>query len=218
MKVYHYNPNSFEYVGMTDANIDYAESEVRKKKVWLLPDSATFKKPPTSQPRTSCYFDSKRNMWVKYDLPLTGQEILKLVKEKKRISEKEFMFLKSFIQEELEFIAKDVCRKTRLSDESERTYFEARTFMTTKGTDRLSRKYFALEAEVMKVSVRVLVKQILREYERQIDRERVVRARYVKWVCVVKRACKVKDLHPVFKFAEIELREAPINYSIGMEV
>lgn len=46
MKIYHYNPITYEYLGWDNAYLDYAESEVQGKEIYSLPAYATFKKPP----------------------------------------------------------------------------------------------------------------------------------------------------------------------------
>lgn len=46
MKVYNYNPFTFEYIGWDNAYLDVAESEVQGKEIYSLPAYATFTQPP----------------------------------------------------------------------------------------------------------------------------------------------------------------------------
>lgn len=50
MKIYNYNPITFEYTGSQNADLDPQETKEQGKNVYLLPANATFIKPPESEP------------------------------------------------------------------------------------------------------------------------------------------------------------------------
>lgn len=61
MKIYNYNPITFEYTGSQNADLDPQETKEQGKNVYLLPANATFIKPPASEPFKARVF--KEGSW-----------------------------------------------------------------------------------------------------------------------------------------------------------
>lgn len=61
MKIYNYNPITFEYTGSQNADLDPQETKEQGKNVYLLPANATFIKPPASEPFKARVF--KEGVW-----------------------------------------------------------------------------------------------------------------------------------------------------------
>ena len=61
MKIYNYNPITFEYTGSQNADLDPQETKEQGKNVYLLPADATFIKPPASEPFKARVF--KEGSW-----------------------------------------------------------------------------------------------------------------------------------------------------------
>ena len=61
MKIYNYNPITFEYTGSQNADLDPQETKEQGKNVYLLPANATFLKPPASEPMKARVF--KEGTW-----------------------------------------------------------------------------------------------------------------------------------------------------------
>lgn len=61
MKIYNYNPITFEYIGSQNADLDPQETKEQGKNVYLLPANATFIKPPASEPMKARVF--KEGSW-----------------------------------------------------------------------------------------------------------------------------------------------------------
>lgn len=61
MKIYNYNPITFEYTGSQNADLDPQETKEQGKNVYLLPANATFIKPPASEPFKARVF--KEGAW-----------------------------------------------------------------------------------------------------------------------------------------------------------
>lgn len=61
MKIYNYNPITFEYTGSQNADLDPQETKEQGKNVYLLPANATFIKPPASEPMKARVF--KEGSW-----------------------------------------------------------------------------------------------------------------------------------------------------------
>lgn len=61
MKIYNYNPITFEYTGSQNADLDPQETKEQGKNVYLLPAYATFLKPPAAKEDTARVFN--QNQW-----------------------------------------------------------------------------------------------------------------------------------------------------------
>lgn len=61
MKIYNYNPITFEYTGSQNADLDPQETKEQGKNVYLLPANATFLQPPASEPMKARVF--KEGSW-----------------------------------------------------------------------------------------------------------------------------------------------------------
>lgn len=61
MKIYNYNPITFEYTGSQNADLDPQETKEQGKNIYLLPANATFIKPPASEPMKARVF--KEGSW-----------------------------------------------------------------------------------------------------------------------------------------------------------
>ena len=86
MKIYNYNPITFEYTGSQNADLDPQETKEQGKNVYLLPAYATFIKPPASEPMKARVFKEGswsyekdfRNGFYKVDSNLVVSEITEL--------------------------------------------------------------------------------------------------------------------------------------------
>lgn len=61
MKIYNYNPITYEYTGSQNADLDPQETKEQSKNVYLLPANATFLQPPASEPMKARVF--KEGSW-----------------------------------------------------------------------------------------------------------------------------------------------------------
>lgn len=67
MKVYDYNPRTFEYVCELEASINPVATKQEGKEVYFLPAHATFKQPPTVSEHKVVIFDVENDKWLVKD-------------------------------------------------------------------------------------------------------------------------------------------------------
>lgn len=67
MNVFHYHPETKEYIGSTDAKLDPKELKDNKKEVYMLPFSATFLEPPKAEVNKARIFDNVNEKWITVD-------------------------------------------------------------------------------------------------------------------------------------------------------
>ena len=65
MKIYFYNPITFEYLYSEDATLDPAEWEINHQEVYLIPADATTAKPPKTAANQVAVYDVKNGGWNK---------------------------------------------------------------------------------------------------------------------------------------------------------
>jgi len=64
-KVYNYDPQTFEFIGDSIAQLDPLESEKKGKEIYLLPANATFTKAPSVKENEVAVFNPNTNRWSK---------------------------------------------------------------------------------------------------------------------------------------------------------
>lgn len=58
MIIYNYDPNTYEYIGESEASLDPEESKIQGKDVYLIPAYATDKKPPKAKVNEIVIYDN----------------------------------------------------------------------------------------------------------------------------------------------------------------
>jgi hypothetical protein len=83
MKVYHYDKETNEYIGETEARLDPLELKLNKIERWLLPAHATFDVPPESEEGKMIVMVD--GQWTKIDKPMPPVEPIPTTEELRAI-------------------------------------------------------------------------------------------------------------------------------------
>lgn len=67
MKIYHYDSDTKEYAGSSEAKLDPLELELNKKEIYMLPANATFDMPPESKVGKMVIRTNEK--WTQVDIP-----------------------------------------------------------------------------------------------------------------------------------------------------
>ena len=110
MKIYHYDPNTKEYLGSSDARLDPLESSKQQGPIYLIPANATTIVPPPIPEGKTVLLDNKT--WIEVDKPSDpGIEPHVETEEEKAEKEKQTARLKA-----IEDIEKSVDKIEKFSD------------------------------------------------------------------------------------------------------